>query len=148
MKTAVSTHRMIDFCEVSEKVVRVPLYSSVVQAGAATWADEHIDTYFALDASLVKRASGVFCVKVSGDSMINAGISPGDVLIVDSLEHNVENKIVIAAIDDGTTVKRLIKHDGKIYLVPANPNFQSLEIKPEMNFRVLGVVTHVIRESL
>lgn len=148
MKTAVSTYRMIDFCEVSEKVVHVPLFSSMVQAGAATWADEHIDTYFALDASLVKRANGVFCVKVSGDSMINAGISPGDVLIVDSLERHVENRIVIAAIDDGTTVKRLVKHNGKIYLVPANPNYQSIEIKPDMNFRVLGVVTHVIRESL
>jgi len=138
----------MDWCEISEQVVQVPLFSSMVQAGTATWADEHIDTYFALDASLVKRANGVFCVKVSGDSMINAGISPGDILIVDSLERNVENRIVIAAIDDGTTVKRLVKHDGKIYLVPANPNYQSIEIKPEMNFRVLGVVTHVIRESL
>lgn len=148
MKTVISSHRAIDFCEVSEQMVRVPLFSSMVQAGSATWADEHIDTYFALDASLVKRSHGVFCVKVSGDSMINAGISPGDVLIVDSLERNVENKIVIASIDDGTTVKRLVKHDGKIYLVPANPNYQSIEIKPEMNFRVLGVVTHVIRESV
>ncbi len=148
MKTASSPHRSMDFCQVSEKMVRVPLFSSTVQAGTATWADEHIDTYFALDASLVKRARGVFCVKVSGDSMINAGISPGDILIVDSLERNVENKIVIASIDDGTTVKRLVKHNGKIYLVPANPNYQSLEIKPEMNFRVLGVVTHVIRETM
>lgn len=56
MKTATSTYRKIDFCEVSENVVRVPLFSSMVQAGTATWADEHIDTYFALDASLVKRA--------------------------------------------------------------------------------------------
>jgi DNA polymerase V len=148
MKTAISSYRKIDFCQVSEKVVHVPLFSSMVQAGEATWADEHIDTYFALDASLVKRANGVFCVKVSGDSMINAGISPGDVLIVDSLEHNVDNKIVIAAIDEGTTVKRLMRHNGKIYLVPANPNYQSIEIKPEMNFRVLGVVTHVISESV
>ncbi len=147
MKKAVSL-QVVDWCEISEQVVHVPLFSSMVQAGTATWADEHIDTYFALDASLVKRANGVFCVKVSGDSMINAGISPGDILIVDSLERNVENRIVIAAIDDGTTVKRLVKHDGKIYLVPANPNYQSVEIKPDMNFRVLGVVTHVIRESV
>jgi DNA polymerase V len=147
MKKPVSL-RVMDLCKISEQVVHVPLYSSMVQAGTATWADEHIDTYFALDASLVKRANGVFCVKVSGDSMINAGISPGDILIVDSLERNVENRIVIAAIDDGTTVKRLVRHKGKTYLVPANPNYQSLEITPEMNFRVLGVVTHIIRESV
>ncbi|MCS6988222.1 MAG: LexA family transcriptional regulator [Chloroherpetonaceae bacterium] len=147
MKTILSHRRHLDFCEVSENVVRVPLFSSMVQAGTAAWADEHIDTYFALDASLVKRSKGVFCVKVSGDSMINAGISPGDILIVDSLERNVENRIVIASIDGGTTVKRLVRHGNKVYLVPANPNYQSVEIKPEMNFRVLGVVTHVIRET-
>lgn len=148
MKAISSLRRNLDVCEMSERVVYVPLFASMVQAGAATWADEHIDTYFALDASLVKRSKGVFCVKVSGDSMINAGIAPGDILIVDSLERNVENKIVIAAIDDGTTVKRLIRNGNKLYLVPANPNYPSIEIKPEMNFRVLGVVTHVIREAL
>lgn len=148
MKTLTQPIQQFDACEVSDNVVRVPFFSSFVQAGATTWADEHIDTYFALDSSLVKRANGVFCVKVSGDSMLNAGISPGDVLIVDSLEKNVENKIVIAAIDDGTTVKRLVRHGNKLYLVPANPNYQSIEVKPDMNFRVLGVVTHVIREAL
>jgi DNA polymerase V len=140
--------KIMDTCELLIGTIEVPFYSSLVAAGQAAWADDSIDTYFSLDQSLVKHPKSVFCVKVSGESMLNAGISPGDVLVVDTKEEARDGRIIIASIDGDTTVKRLVRHGGKVFLVPANPKFSTIEILPEMSFRVLGVVTHVIREAL
>jgi DNA polymerase V len=140
--------KILDTCEIGEGTVEVPLYASLVAAGLTAWSDDHIDTYFSLDASIVKRSSGVYCVKVSGDSMIGSNISPGDILVVDANETNYQSKIVIASVDGETTVKRYMQHGKKVYLVPANPKYPTLEVNLESNFRVLGVVTHVIREAL
>jgi DNA polymerase V len=79
--------------------------------------------------------------------MKDAGILEGDLLIVDRAIEPQNNHIVIASIDDEQTVKRLRVKKGAVSLVPENSIFKPIEIKPEMDFRTLGVVTYVIRKT-
>ncbi|ROL59543.1 LexA family transcriptional regulator, partial [Bacteroidetes/Chlorobi group bacterium ChocPot_Mid] len=92
--------------------------------------------------------SATFFVRVTGDSMINAGIYSGDILIVDRSLSPKDSSIVIAVIDSELLVKRMQYIKNKIYLSPENPKFEPIEITGEMNFEVWGIVTTVIHSVL
>ena len=100
-----------------------------------------------LNKELIKHPSASFYVRVKGNSMLNAGINDGDILIVDrALE--VKNKdIVICAINGVFTVKRIRKNGETILLEPENPSFQAIKITEENDFRVWGVVSYVIHKT-
>ncbi len=84
-------------------------------------------------------------MRVSGDSMINAGIHDQDILIVDHSLEPTHGRIVIAAVDGQLTVKRLKKTpQGKVYLMPENEAFAPIEVKPEAEVYIWGIVTNVI----
>lgn len=124
---------------------QLPLYESKVQAGLPTSADDSLEKQVDLNEYLIKHPASTFLVRVSGDSMINAGIHENDILIVDRMLEPVHGKIVIAAIDGQLTVKRLHKNEqGKCVLMPENPAFQPIEVAEESQVHILGVVTNVI----
>jgi DNA polymerase V len=123
------------------KGFQIPLYSSSVQAGALTDADSHIESFVDLNKYLVHDSSNTFMVRVAGESMIDAGIFEGDLLIVDKTIPAKPGKIVIAAVDDQLTVKYLKMDKGKLVLMPANPKFDPIPIDKEKGVRILGVVT-------
>ncbi len=83
-------------------------------------------------------------MRVSGDSMAGAGIYSGDVLVVDRAMTARNRSIIIAAVGGELAVKRLIREQGKMYLVSENPDYEPLEVTGEMEFEVWGVVAHVI----
>lgn len=124
--------------------METPLYSSKVQAGFPSSADEHIEAKLDLNKFLIPRPAATFMVRVSGDSMIGAGINENDILIVDRSVDAIDNKIVIAAIDNELTVKRLRYRDGKAYLFPENEAYQEIELRDGSS--IWGVVTSVIRK--
>ena len=99
-----------------------------------------------LQEYLVQHPSATFCVRVTGDSMQNAGIYSGDVMIIDRALEPKNNTIVLAVLNGEFTVKRIQKKSNKLYLKPENNDFKSIEIKEEMNFQVWGVVTHIIHK--
>jgi DNA polymerase V len=76
--------------------------------------------------------------------MVGAGIHSGDILIVDRALPAEHNRIVIAVVNGELTVKRLSKQNGKLYLVPENDEFAPMEVTPEMQFEIWGVVAHVV----
>src|SRR5687767_2508911 len=116
-----------------------PLYSSVC-AGSPSPIDDGQE--FNLAEYLRWHSQNTLYVRVSGDSMNGAGISSGDLLIVDtSLEPNTSD-IVIAQTDDGFTVKRYIRKNGRLSLVPANPNYKAISTNEDA--RICGVATFVI----
>jgi DNA polymerase V len=78
--------------------------------------------------------------------MDDAGIQSGDILIVDRAEEKKNNSIVLAVIDNEFTVKRIKKSGDKLFLNPANENYQPIEITEDMNFQIWGLVTFVIHE--
>lgn len=127
-----------------ESRIRIPLYSSTVEAGFASPADDFVEEYLDLNDLLVKRHEATFFVRVSGRSMIDAGIQPDDILIVDRSLEAKHGKIVIAVIDGEVTVKRLSTTEGKVVLKAENPKYKDIPVDGELH--IWGVVTSVIHQ--
>ena len=124
--------------------ISLPLYLSKVRAGFPSPAEDYLDKKLDLNDHLIKNPAATFFVKVTGHSMVNAGIKSGDLLIVDRSLEPKDKKIVVAIINGEFTVKRILKKGDKLYLAPENDNLAPIEIKEEMDFEVWGVVTSVV----
>lgn len=126
--------------------INCPFFLSAVEAGFPSPAEDYIEGNLDLNKHLIKHPAATFFVRVSGDSMINAGIYPGDILIIDRSLEATDKKIVIAVIDGELTVKRLRYKDKLVFLEPENDVYRPIEITKEMFFEVWGVVTNVIHK--
>lgn len=116
-----------------------------VPAGfVSTFLDSH-GTNLDLNDLCVKHPASTFFVKVDGFSMINAGITDGDMLVVDRSLIPSNNSIVVALYNGGFTVKKLLKQGEKVYLIPENPKFKPIKITDIDDFEIWGVVTFVIK---
>ncbi len=124
----------------------IPLYSSRVSAGFPSPAEDYITRQLDLNDLLIKRPAATFFVEVEGESMLDAGIHDGDILVVDRGEMPANNKVVVAALDGELTVKKIGKIKGKLYLLPENPDFEPLEITGDMELMIWGIVTYVIHK--
>jgi DNA polymerase V len=121
-----------------------PLFMVPVAAGFPSPAEDYLEGKLDLNKYLIKHPAATFFVRVAGDSMIAAGIHPGDILIVDRSIEPADKKVVIAVIEGELTVKRIRRLKGKIVLMPENENYKPLQINAEMSFEIWGVVTNVI----
>jgi DNA polymerase V len=124
----------------------VPFYENSVSAGFPSPAEDFMDLEMNLQDYLIQHPSATFCVRVTGDSMIKAGISSGDVMIVDRSLETKDGSIVLAVLNGEFTVKRIKKNKDQLLLNPENPKFSPIVVNEEMDFQVWGVVTHVIHE--
>lgn len=124
----------------------LPLFSSSVQAGFPSPADDYIERYLDLNTEFIRHPAATFFLRATGDSMKNAGIFAGDLLLVDRSLEPADGKIVIAAINGELTVKRLSKKNGKTRLLPENSDFKPIEISGEEDLIIWGVVTLVLHE--
>ena len=122
------------------------LFATRVAAGLPTPADDYAERQLDLNRYLVKRPATTFYVRVSGDSMIDAGIYPDDILIVDRSLEPVHGKIVIAVVNGELTVKRLHIRAGALRLVPENQRHTPIEITDETDFSIWGIVTGAVHE--
>ena len=87
--------------------------------------------------------AGCFALRVRGDSMINAGILEGDKVIVRPQQSADNGQIVVARIDDEATVKRLLRRNGQVWLMPENDNYSPID---GTHAEIIGVVKGVVRE--
>ena len=115
-----------------------------VEAGFPSPAEEELADNISLDDLLIQNRQATFLLKVSGDSMMNAGILPGDMVIVDRGQTPKSGDIVIAEVDGAWTMKYLRKRGESVALIPANPKYKP--IRPENELKVAGVVTAVVRK--
>ena len=122
-------------------------FTSRVAAGFPSPADDHLESPLDLNAHLVAHPAATFVVRVQGDSMSGAGIRDGDLLGVDRAREAQSGAIVVAVVDGELTVKRLRRQDGRISLVPENPDYAAVEVSPEASFEVWGVVTSSIHKA-
>jgi DNA polymerase V len=126
--------------------VDLPMFLSGVQAGFPSPADDYVERKLDLNEHLIEHPAATFFVRVSGDSMIDAGIHSGDILIVDRALDPADGKVVIAALDGELTVKRIAKRKEKLFLVAENPAFKPIEINDNSDLIVWGVVTYSIHK--
>lgn len=130
----------------AKNAATVELFECSVQAGFPAPVADYSDGPLDLNSYLIKNPAATFFVRVSGESMLNAGIHPNDILIVDRSLTPSNNKIVIAVIDGELTVKRLRIFENQVRLIAENPNYDSITINSGSDFQVWGVVTAVIHK--
>jgi len=123
---------------------KLPVFLGRLPAGFPSPADDYIEGKLDLNRHLIKHPAATFFVRVSGDSMIEAGIHTGDILVVDRSLEAADGNVVMAALDGELTVKRLSKRGQAVHLLPANGNYQPIEITAQQSFEIWGVVTNVI----
>jgi len=123
---------------------KIPLFSGRVSAGFPGVVDEHMEDSLSLDQLLIQQPATTFFAKVEGDSMINAGIFQGDILVVDRSITAKDNDIVVALLDNEFTVKRL-KTSGELRLQAENPDYADIPINGENELVIWGVVTGLAR---
>lgn len=127
-------------------IVSTPIFTSRVQAGFPSPADDYLEDQLDLNKHLIYHQEATFFVRAQGESMLNAGIHPGDILVVDKSLTAKSGKIVIAVVDGEFTVKRLYKYKGKITLKAENPDFDDIVINENNELIIWGVVTSVIHQ--
>ncbi|KPA14663.1 DNA polymerase V [Candidatus Magnetomorum sp. HK-1] len=142
MKTLVKS---IYYPDYSTKCSR-PLFMVPVSAGFPSPAEDYIEGKLDLNQHLIKHPAATFFVRVTGDSMIDAGIHPGDILIVDRAVEALDKKVVIAVINGELTVKRIRSTKTGYMLMPENNNYSPIQITEDSEFEVWGVVTTVIHK--
>jgi DNA polymerase V len=111
--------------------------------GAA--ADDYMERGIDLNEQLIRNKPATFFMKVSGNSMINAGIFDGDIVIVDRSIKPQNGKIVIAVIDGEMLIRRYEKTINKLRLVPDTPKLAAIEVSEFSDFKIWGVVIYIIR---
>ena len=117
----------------------------LVEAGFPSPAEEELLDVMNFDEYLTPNKESSYILKVKGESMIDAGIQPGDMVVVERRGTYKQGQIVIASIDNEYTMKYLRKQkDGKYFLEPANVKFKP--IYPKESFRIEAVVTAVVRK--
>ncbi len=125
-----------------------PLFLDSVSAGFPSPATDYLENKLDLNDYLVKHPAATFIVKASGPSMIDAGILSGDLLIVDRSIAPKNDNIVIASLFGDLTVKKLRKKGSTLFLISANNEYPSIEVKEEMECFIWGVVTYVIHKAV
>jgi DNA polymerase V len=125
---------------------KVNWINTKVWAGFPSPAEDYEEQKLDLNKKLVKHPSATFFITVQGNSMINAGIDEGDILVVDKSIPPENNCIAVCIINDDFTVKRLLKTKEGVYLKPENHNYKPLLVTDEHNFKVWGIVSYVIKK--
>lgn len=118
---------------------RVPVVGSVA-AGSPILAQECIEEYLTFDTQGL--AGEYFALKVRGESMVNAGILPGDLVVVHRQQEARSGEIVVALFEDEATVKTYHCKDGQVWLMPENPEYEPID---GTNAEIIGKVTAVVR---
>lgn len=124
----------------------LPLVDDGISAGFPSPALDFIDLSIDLNKHLIKHPSATFYGRVKGESLKNAGINHGDLLIIDRSITPTNGKIAVCYIDSEFTAKRIKIAKNEIWLIPENENYQPIRVNEENDFVIWGIVTHVIKD--
>lgn len=127
-----------------EQLHQIPIIGRVA-AGFPITAIENREGSIVVDPAIIKKSATCFALKVKGDSMINAGILEGDLVIVNPQKDALNSEIIVAIIGGEATVKRFERKNNSIRLIPENSNYAPIVIKETDEFSIAGKVVGVIR---
>ena len=122
--------------------------ASSVNAGFPSPAADYMEKELDLNQFLIRNPEASFFIRVSGDSMINAGIFDGDTLVIDRSLQAKNGSIILAILEEEFTIKRFEQRYGRTYLVPENQNYQSIEVTDNETFQIWGVVSAAIHKFI
>ena len=128
-----------------ETKLKRPLADQGISAGFPSPAQDFIDLSIDLNKEFIKHPSSTFFGRVKGNSMKDAGIDNGDLLIVDKSLRPTDGKIAVCFVDGEFTVKRIRIEKDCCWLVAANEAYKPIRVTAENDFMVWGIVVHVIK---
>ncbi|ERP30712.1 LexA family protein [Chitinivibrio alkaliphilus] len=123
----------------------LPFAEFGAQAGFPSPAQDYMELSLDFNRDMIQHPEATFYARVKGESMRDAGIHNGDILVIDRSLSPKHDSIVVAMVDGEFTVKKLHKKGGVVELHPANPEFSVIEITEGMDFEVWGVVAYSIK---
>jgi DNA polymerase V len=122
------------------------LYTTPVSCGFPSPAQDYIETSLDLNERLITKPASTFFVRTKGDSMQNAGIFDGDLLIIDRSVSAKHNHIVLAILNGEFTLKKLMQKNGQTLLIAENQKYSPISITEDCDFQVWGVATYCIHK--
>lgn len=128
----------------SIELIELPVVGRVA-AGQPILAQENIEGTIALQSSLIRNKSEAFGLRVKGDSMIEAGIFEGDIVIINPQKNAENGEIIVAMLEDEATLKRYELKNDTVYLKPENQNYSPIVVKNREDFSIIGKVLGVFR---
>jgi DNA polymerase V len=129
-----------------ESALHLPMAGTGISAGFPSPAEEYMEAGIDLNLELIRNPDATFFGRVKGYSMKDAGISDGDVLVIDKSLEPRNGSIAVCFLDGEFTVKRILKENDAVFLLPANNEFKPIHITEENDFLVWGIVTYVIKK--
>ncbi|HTO34917.1 MAG TPA: translesion error-prone DNA polymerase V autoproteolytic subunit [Flavobacterium sp.] len=146
MTLKIHTSNIIDiFSADTETALELPFVDDGISAGFPSPAFDFVDISIDLNKHLIKHPSATFYGKAKGDSLKNAGIHNGDLLIIDRSLEPQNGKIAVCYIDGEFTAKRIKIEKKVVWLIAENENYHPIKVTEENNFLIWGIVTHVIK---
>jgi repressor LexA len=137
------TANVININEINN-INKIPIIGRVA-AGSPITAEENVEGSIVIDESFMKKDSDSFALRVKGDSMIEAGIFEGDLVIVSPKASSINGDIIVARVDDEVTVKIYENKNQQIRLIPQNKMYEPILVDKKNEFAIVGKVTGVVR---
>ncbi|MDH4261434.1 MAG: translesion error-prone DNA polymerase V autoproteolytic subunit [Spirochaetia bacterium] len=134
------------YSALTEASLKLPILPFRISAGFPSPALDFVDMGIDLNQHLIKHPSATFYGRVKGESMKNAGINDGDLLVIDKSIEPVDGKIAVCYIDGEFTLKQIRLENGRCRLMPANKLYEPIEITEHHDLQIWGIVTHVIKD--
>jgi DNA polymerase V len=126
--------------------IELPLYLSKIQCGFPSPADDYLEEVLSLDDICVAHPASTFLGRVTGKSLIDIHIYAGDILVIDKSLKPEDKQLVVCAIDGEFNAKIFKKYKNRVELVSANSTYKPIIIEELTDFRVWGVICHVIQD--
>lgn len=144
-KKPLNTESLTFFSANQEQNGAIPISNNRISAGFPSPADDFKEKRISLDHTLIKNKEATFYARVSGKSMIGAGLDDGDLLVIDRSLEAEHGKIAVCFLDGEFTVKRLHIEKNTITLMPENDSYKPIKVSKDSDLLVWGVVTYVIK---
>ena len=125
----------------------LPYADQGIQAGFPSPAQDYINESIDLNREIIKHPAATFFGRVDGESMIEEGIEPGDILVIDRSLEPADDDLTVCCIDGDFTLKRIRLERDRVWLIPSNESFDPILVTPENRFEIWGVVTYTIKQN-
>lgn len=131
----------------TSSILDIPYADGGIHAGFPSPAQDYLETSIDLNKELIRHPASTFFGRVSGDSMIDAGVNDGDILIIDKSLPPQNGDMAVCFIDGEFTLKYVKISRGTVWLMPANPSYQPIKITSANNFIIWGIVLYSIKNQ-
>lgn len=146
LKKVIDTKNLTIYSPEKTQLKERPIVNEDISAGFPSPAEDFKEVRISLDKELVKNEEATFYARVRGNSMIDANIEDGDLLVIDRSIETRNGKIAVCMIDGEFTIKRLKIEKNCIYLIPENKNYIPIKVTEENELIIWGIVTYVIKK--